>query len=154
MKCPVCEADFDFPIQSLEEVYYDCPQCHSALLLKNGDCEVLNKGGLDVLADSSEPSHSPKEVSKTEKKEEDLQSLLEEASSLKDSISESSAQETPFEQTTETKKAHSEFLDPLEESSLESPLKAQESEALEEFLEEEFVPDETTRVPELDPVKK
>lgn len=44
MKCPVCQYDLDFSSQGLDEVYYDCVQCDSSLLLKNGKCEVLSKG--------------------------------------------------------------------------------------------------------------
>ena len=44
MKCPVCEIELEIPIQDLDEVYYDCSNCDSSLLFKNGECEILSEG--------------------------------------------------------------------------------------------------------------
>ena len=44
MKCPICKIELEFPIQELDEAYYDCSNCDSSLLFKNGECEILNEG--------------------------------------------------------------------------------------------------------------
>ena len=50
MKCPVCNTQLKFSIEELEEVYYDCSNCDSSLLFKNGEYEILNKASQSKLA--------------------------------------------------------------------------------------------------------
>lgn len=60
MNCPVCNKTMQIPnTSSQEELYYDCEHCHSNLLIKSGDCEVLNRSSSKPEATDFNEVESP-----------------------------------------------------------------------------------------------
>ena len=133
MQCPVCKINLDFEVPHLEEVYYDCSHCQSSLLFKNGQCEILSEG---------QPAKEEETILNEEPdsliKEQDLSEQLEE-SSLKEQSEEVKEELVEFPLQEQSEKA--------QERPAESSLQEQETEN--QVLEEEFIPEETTQVPEL-----
>ena len=137
MSCPVCKVKLEFPVPDLEEVYYDCPNCNSSLLFKNGKCEVLNEG----QSEKSESQKNQSEIVDFQKKES-LQDPDSEETGRKESENNNSLQNEITESV--QNEDHHELAESDEEFSKESGLLKEE-----QLEEEEFVPNETTQVPEL-----
>ena len=131
MNCPVCKTKFDFPSLDLEEFYYDCPHCNSSLLFKNGDYKILSQGKVEPEKSESE---NPPEDSSEEIKENTKQELLEE----------------PVESIPKNQKKKPENpVESASENQEQEPENSQEEVEVPDETEEEFIPDETSHVPEL-----
>ena len=44
MTCPVCNTELGFSIDDMEDFYYDCLSCQSALLITKGECKIVSQG--------------------------------------------------------------------------------------------------------------
>ena len=150
MKCPVCKIELNFAVQNLDDTYYDCSNCDSSLLFKNGECEVLNKG-------TSKESHSQKGLSEDiSKQNEPLQeghSVKEEVESIKTPKEDISKQNEPLQEGHSVKEEVESTKTPREDTPSQNFSEKENADQVlleEAKLEggEEFVPNETTQVPE------
>lgn len=154
MKCPVCEVELKFPVQELDEVYYDCSNCDTSLVFKNGECEVLNEGRPEDV--KPQDNLSEKTISEEDSSQKNvIEENVEEKSQSESLPSEGSlSQNFPTEKNAEQHEVGGEPLQADNEEKLadeDSPHSQQDDQLKEESPEEEeFVPDETTQVPELE----
>lgn len=139
MKCPVCKIELELSIQEAEEIYYDCSNCDSSLLFKNGDCEILNEGNPQKELSGE---NNPKEEGFQENinKENIGETVKSESDSLPENLLQNALEEENEYQNTEEEDEKLQNEKPDEENQL--PPETNQ-------IEEEFLPDETTQVPEL-----
>ena len=140
MKCPVCKIELEIPLQDLDEVYYDCSNCDSSLLFKNGECEVLSEGKkkTEVL-----------EKSPLQHKSTPQQDQIKETTEAQDqAFEEESSSKIIFEEDDKNQQADEEFESFPESHEVEEA--EDEDQSLQENQEEEEdLPGDTTQVPEL-----
>ena len=135
MNCPVCKLELELSLQDSEEIYYDCSNCDSSLVFKNGECEILSEGNPKKAL--SEENDSEKETLQENTIEENVEKTVSsKAASPEENLSQNALEVESSEE--EAKELQDEKPD--EENQL-SPETDQ--------VEEEFFPDETTQVPEL-----
>ena len=137
MKCPICKTDLEFSAQNLEEVYYDCSNCGSSLFFKDGECEVLSEGQIKAEAPLEE-AEEPEEARAAENPPQTPQDSEQEAPGNPPQTPQDSEQEAPPAS-----------LPPEESATREESAPSAESENLPEGELEDFVPEESTGVPEL-----
>lgn len=128
MNCPVCNASLEFSISGLDEFYYDCSHCNSSLLLKNGECEILSEGNIQ----------SPQ--AQTELKEELTDQSLQNESQ-EGYAEENGRQGRPLSETN-GRQGEAPSEENIPQGVVEGEVKLEP--------EEDFIPDESTKVPELD----
>ena len=167
MKCPVCKTLIELPSINSEEFYYDCSVCDSALLFKKGECEILSEGQIKTSSGSPEAENKSLEEKESPTAEAENNALEEKQSpaaepenkSLEEKESpatepENNALEEKESPATEPENNALEEESPANEaeglSAIQDPPSSPETEdSPKEDLEEDFVPDETTEVPEL-----
>ena len=139
MKCPVCKIELELSIQDSEEIYYDCSNCDSSLLFKDGDCEILSEGNPKKTL--SENNDSEKETLQENANEESIG----EAISSEDDFPEENLSQNALEEENEHQNTEEEDERLLNEKLDKEIQLSPETDQ----VEKEFFPDETTQVPEL-----
>ena len=155
MNCPVCKVKIEFKAPDLEEVYYDCSHCSSSLLFKKGKCEVLSEGIVQGSA-SKEFDSNEKDIG-----EQELVPGLNSDKSAQNEVSiEGEIKKEKDLETSQEEHQSPSFQETKEESKTTPEAEPGSSISEGKSVEEEFVPEEATQVPEIseeelsDPISK
>ena len=138
MNCPVCNTELGFSIDDLEDFYYDCSYCQSALLFTKGECQIVSQGKKPDESPAQTPDKSlDKPVSQSLDKpvSQSLDKPVSQSQSLDKPTSQSldSSAPTPTLQTNLTKE---ETISSKTETYIDPEIAHQ----LHQTQEEEFVP--------------
>ncbi|MBC6414950.1 MAG: hypothetical protein GDA46_00945 [Bdellovibrionales bacterium] len=115
MNCPVCQNSFPQEILKMEEFYYDCSTCHSALYFNEGKIEIISRG--EEFEEKKDQKEKSKDISFQEnpQKEEDNleESFLQES---RDFVKSNSVEETSFNKEQSFKPQEIETVPEIESS--------------------------------------
>jgi len=115
VNCPVCQNSFPQEILKMEEFYYDCSTCHSALYFNEGKIEIISRG--EEFEEKKDQKEKSKDISFQEnpQKEEDNleESFLQES---RDFVKSNSVEETSFNKEQSFKPQEIETVPEIESS--------------------------------------
>ena len=155
MNCPVCKRKIEFNIPE-EDIYYDCSHCQSSLLFSKGECQVIHKEQIDTL-NSEQVKTESSQIDQTGKEEFDKGtdgSLFEDSfeKNTEYSLSEQEIKQTktdPLEDNFDSKVNTETINQKTQKEELDSETQNKASELENKTEEENFFPEEDTKVPEL-----
>ena len=145
MNCPVCKINLEFKAPHLEEVYYDCSNCSSSLLFKNGECEVLSG------REAKSPSSQDNQIKETDFQSEKTLGEYSSDENADEGLSSDLAIEDHSMELEESAEKVGAEPAIIEAENLPEDSEKAEPSSIEEGKAEDkdFFPDETTQVPEL-----